>query len=297
MHKFFIIGCPRSGTTLLQQILGRHPDVLVPPETAFFTKLLSRWPGRYRRQRRQIESDLGISLPVARRPRGHRQQARLYDRMAAAYAQRVGRPDVRWFGDKTPDHLRYARVIAEIFPAARFILIYRDGRDVALSLSKVPWAPPDPMVGFGMWLDAVRLHTELIADPPAPVIEVRYEELVRSPQTEVPKLTAHLDLDYRSELLEPQSRAEGVPAWERSWKGDAHRAIRADRIGVWRRELDARQVEHMERWGGDRLRQLGYEASTARSPRPGVLPAGAATHLNRALWRARVAARFLLGGN
>ncbi len=36
MNKFFIVGCPRSGTTMVQQALNRHPQVVIPPETKYF---------------------------------------------------------------------------------------------------------------------------------------------------------------------------------------------------------------------------------------------------------------------
>lgn len=294
MRKFFIIGCPRSGTTLLQQILVRHPSIVVPPETAFFTKLLSGWPGRFRRQREQIRADLGISLAAAGRPRDRPAQAALYDKMAADYAHRIERPDALWFGDKTPDHLRHARTISRVFPEARFILVVRDGRDVALSLSKVPWTPSDPVVNFGLWLDAAVLQEELVRDPPASIVQVRYEDLVGSPQTEVLRITEHLELDYRTELLEAGSGPTGIPQWEREWKGSAHEPIRQDRVGVWKRELDRRQVVLMERWGGTALTRLGYEISTPPDQRA-LLPAGAVTHFRRALWRARVATGLLLG--
>ncbi len=294
MRKFFIIGCPRSGTTLLQQILDRHPAVVVPPETAFFTTLLSGWPGRYRRQRRRIEADLEIALPEVRRPRERAAQAELYEQMASAYLQRIERPAPVWFGDKTPDHLRHVAEISSVFPDARFILIYRDGRDVALSLSKVPWTPDDPVVNFGLWLDAMALQEKLERDPAVPILFVRYEDLVSSPEAEVARVTGHLELDYREQLLAPDSDPRGVPAWERDWKETAHQPIRGDRVGVWKRELTSAQIERMERWGGAALKRLGYPISPGVSP-GGPLAAGLSTHLRRAAWRARVGAALLFG--
>ena len=42
---FFVVGCPRSGTTLMSVVLDRHSLMSVPPETAFCDELLPRWPG------------------------------------------------------------------------------------------------------------------------------------------------------------------------------------------------------------------------------------------------------------
>ncbi len=292
MRKLFIIGCPRSGTTLLQQVLTRHPEVVIPPETAFFNKLLSRWPGRYRRQLAQINSDLEISLTHARRPGTARETVALYNEMATAYATRTGRPDALWFGEKTPNHLRHARTIASLFTDARFVLIYRDGRDVAISLSGVPWAPAHPVVNFGIWLQAIRRQNDLLDRPPVPMLPIRYEDLVESPEVEVRRIVEFLELEFRGELLVPGDGPQGIPDWERDWKGYAHEPIRRDRVGIWKSELTSDQLERIERWGGEALSRLGYEVSTPDIRRSGP---GVVTYLHRALWRARAAAALLAG--
>ena len=294
MRRFFIVGCPRSGTTLLQQILGRHPEVVIPPETAFFTKLVSESGALRPRPRRQIESDLGVALEVGERLADNAAVEALYRQMAEAYVGATDANAPAWFGDKTPDHLRHTDRIARLLPDARFVLIHRDGRDVALSLSKVPWSPSDPVVNFGIWRQAVAHQRRLLADPPAPVLTVRYEDLASSPRDQVRRLTDFLEIDYDDSLLVPREDADGIPEWEMDWKARAVEPIRQDRIAVWRRELDPRAVRTMERWGGVDLTELGYELSEP--------DAGSATwaellpiHLRWAGWRARAALRLLLG--
>ena len=294
MRPLFIVGCPRSGTTLLQQILGRHPDIVVPPETAFFTKLLSPWPGRFRRQLERIEADLGIDLGGAGRPSGPDETAALFERVLHAYAERVGRPEARWIGEKTPDHLRHLQTILALFPDARVLSIVRDGRAVALSLSKVPWAPSDVAVCFGIWLESARRQVELHRRPPAALLPVRYEALVREPEVEVRRVARHLELGYDPRLLTPDAEPRGVPDHERDWKGSAHSAIDSARVDAWKREIDAELLGRLERWGGEELAELGYEptgdAFPSGSSGPGML-----TRARRAKWRLRAAGRLLVG--
>lgn len=62
MKYVFIVGCPRSGTTLLQQALNRHSQIVIPPESKFFYYFYGQ---SYRRQSAHLErinSDLGIEL-------------------------------------------------------------------------------------------------------------------------------------------------------------------------------------------------------------------------------------------
>src|SRR6185437_8839646 len=71
MQRIFIVGCPRSGTTLVQAMLARHPAVLTLPETAFFEQLCGdlkwRWGDRDARpQRRRLRQRLGFAHKRAR---------------------------------------------------------------------------------------------------------------------------------------------------------------------------------------------------------------------------------------
>src|SRR5438128_10984464 len=101
MTKFFIIGCPRSGTTMLQQALNRHSQVIIPPETAFFS-LLGHCKRIQREHLQRIKEDLEIPLrlPAHRLHRMQETQA-FYEQMARLYVERMGESTVTRFGEKT----------------------------------------------------------------------------------------------------------------------------------------------------------------------------------------------------
>jgi hypothetical protein len=262
MQKFFIVGCPRSGTTMLQQALNRHSQIVIPPETSFFFLL-----GFRRKEQRwhlnRINTDLGINLPFPAGGLGDSRSIReLYEQMADLYLHRLGRPQVALFGDKSPEHLLRLTDIFHTFPDAKVILIYRDGRDVALSLTKVPWLFRDLDLNFSVWLHYYQKQRFWLNSPPPNLHVVKYEEVVTEREAELRKIVAFLGLDYEPQVAAGAGNQEGILEKEWAWKGQACAPITASRIGVWCRELSDCEVARLERWGGPALRALGYELVT-----------------------------------
>ena len=263
MRKLFIVGCPRSGTTMLQQALNRHSAVAIPPETSFFSNVVGRSHRRQHAQLLRINADLQIDLQVPPVPIHDDRQARtLYERMAGLYLEQIKEKDVEYFGEKTPRHLLHLDKIRALFPDAKIILIFRDGRAVTLSLTKTPWGCPDPYFNFVMWLRYVRTQRRLERECPLDLLCVRYEDLVAEPEAQLRKVTDFLGLTFEPTMVESGGAKHGVPEWEREWKARAAEPINASRVDVWRRELPERVIAHMERLGGDALRALGYELVT-----------------------------------
>lgn len=260
---FFIVGCGRSGTTMLQQALNRHSQIAIPPETRFFA-FLKFGKNSQRQHLHRLAWDLAIDLPLPRSRVCQVQEARnLYQQIAALYLQRLGRPQVTCFGDKTPENLLYIGDVRCHFPEAKIILIYRDGRDVALSLTKVPWTHSDLYVNFAIWLYYYRIHKKVIKSKMENVYTVKYEDLVARPELELEGVLKFLGLPNEPQVANDYGNVEGVPAWEHGWKAGALQRINTSRVGVWRRELLPDQIATLERWGGDALRALDYELSTS----------------------------------
>jgi len=141
--RYFLVGCERSGTTLLQAILARHSRVFSFPESHFFCRAIPRrvlWRAvglaRWRRARfalRQLLNVLGRHDLEGHVPRRSvllvnyvRAFCHILDRAA------LDRGKDMWV-EKTPHHLYHVRAIQRLVPEARFIHILRDGRDVAAS--------------------------------------------------------------------------------------------------------------------------------------------------------------------
>ena len=263
MKKLFVVGCQRSGTTMLQQALTRHSQIVIPPETAFFTHFLGHTRRGQIQHLRRINADLGINLPPpARRVSQPQEAADFFERLAELYVEKAGRPDITYFGEKTPHHLLRLPRILRLFPDANIVLIYRDGRDVALSLTKVPWFSPDLHVGFGYWLRCCRWHRWATEQDSMQLITVKYESLVADPEGQLRAVAAFLGIDFEEAMLQP---AEGEPRssyLDKPWMRRAGQRITSARVGNWRRGLSPEQTRSLEQWGGSQLQWLGYELAT-----------------------------------
>jgi LPS sulfotransferase NodH len=157
LSRVFLVGCPRSGTTLLQSLLAANSCILSFPESHFYEDLFSGWP---------LLSALGISSRHAR-PRwnvflekiGHPEmnsilpKHAIFDRqLSGAFVEvldtltmKQGKPV--WL-EKTPGHLRCVDQIEKLVRNARFVHILRSGEDNIASLVAVGNKYPEP---WGRW--------------------------------------------------------------------------------------------------------------------------------------------------
>jgi Sulfotransferase family len=268
MNKFFIVGCPRSGTTMLQQALNRHSQIAIPPETTFFIELFGRTLRAQQRYIHLLNADLRIDLPIpTEKLSGPPRLKVLFDQMAYQYLQRLGKPTVTLFGEKTPGHLRCLPEIRTLFPDSKIILIYRDGRDVALSLSQVPWMHHDLHVAFALWLYYFRIHRRLMKNKIPGVYYVKYEDLIVDPENGFRAILNFLGLSFESEVILGNGNSEGIVKREYEWKWRALQPISPRQSGRWQKELSISQVARLERWGRHALTSLGYELSSGGEQR------------------------------
>lgn len=260
---FFVIGAPRSGTTMLQMALNRHSKIVIPPETAFFTLLTRSQSGQALHWRR-IEKDLNVTLPdKPAQLKAGLKAASVFQQLLTGYAAGIGKPcgDLV-FGEKSPEHQRRVSLIQKTFPDAKFVLIFRDGRDVACSLTKVPFMPGDLHVGFELWRHYFRIQRQLrdiLADK---LCVVQYETLVNNPEAELNRIQEFLGLPAESTVATGAGNKSGIPNHEVSFKERAMQPISTSRSGNWKTELTSRQIEILEARGGKELTELGYELST-----------------------------------
>jgi len=194
-YPFFILGCVRSGTTLLRDVLRRHPNLASPEETHFY-----RWAdpfgteGSFRnlknnpvlkmhRELDGISENEFKSMLAASTSR-----ADLYRKYMRRY-MRVTKPGaVRWF-DKTPQNVYGAAMIAAEFPKAKFIHIVRNPVNVVSSLRIGKVVKVDNLVGAcSYWNEAVEVISVLKRAFPKRVYEVRYEDFTRDFHHELKKV-------------------------------------------------------------------------------------------------------------
>ncbi len=179
-----------------------------------------------------------------------------------AYAAQEGK--TRW-GDKTPAYIGHVDEIASIWPDARFVVLVRDGRDVALSVMKVPFGPNNVWAAARSWAHAVRLGRAAAARYPGRVLTLRYEDLVADPEQHVTGLCEFLRLVYDPEMLAiERSDPSKVVEDQSAWFPQIRAGITTSGVGRWRREMTPRQQALFESVAGEELAELGYATGAGR---------------------------------
>ncbi len=200
---FFIIGCVRSGTTLLRDVLRNHPRLAAPEETHFFrwaepfggvpyrnTVCNNRVLKRHRELDR-IDEEMFQELldqSVSR--------ADLYRRYMQCYIE-TNKPEAqRWF-DKSPQNVYGAALIASDMPGAQFIHIVRHPLDVVSSLRIGKVMKVANIIGAcNYWKEAADIVHVIKKAFPDRVYEVRYEDFTRQPEVGIKALLDFLGEDY-----------------------------------------------------------------------------------------------------
>jgi hypothetical protein len=246
-HVFpFVVGCSRSGTTLLRAMLNSHPELAVPPESHF---ALAR---SARSLRRALRREPWFALWEIAAPDVRRLDcADAVRALFAAYAATRRKPR---YADKTPHYVSHLPRLAARFPEARFVHVVRDGRDVALSLLEVPWGPDTIEEAALLWRRRV-LEGRAAGLPTARYRELRYDALVADPERQLRALAAWLELDYDAAMLAYPDHSLTVPHPEH------HRRLGlAPTPGLrdWRREMAPEDAARFEAVAGDALAELGY---------------------------------------
>jgi hypothetical protein len=278
----FFVGCPRSGTTLIQRLGNAHSLLAVINEQEWIAKWWERRVG--------VAPDGTVTPELVDRLLSHRRFPRLglepervaelvRDGGAKHYARFVtelfdlhGRAERKpLVGEKSPTYVRHLATIHELFPQARFVHLIRDGRDVALSaldwkkgeriLGRYPTWQEDAVTTAAIWWEwHVLLGREIGASlGPGLYYELRYESLVDDPEGECRKLCAFLDVRYDEAMLrfhEGRTRRKPGLGSKASWL-----PVTAG-LRSWRQQMPAEDVARFQAACGSLLDELGYGSGT-----------------------------------
>lgn len=241
----FLVSLPRSGSTLLEQILDQHPEIEARGELPYVRSMM--------RQALELHIRKGVKtvpqLLQAMSPQERGAMGSEYLRRAAIHQREEG----RYFIDKMPSNWSDIPFIRAILPHARFIAIRRNALDCCLSnhfhhFGAAHAASYDLVTQGRAYVDFVRLIDHLKANSPAAIAVVRYEELVESPERNLRDILAHLRLEWDESLLQFHEKRRNIrtPSAEQ-----VRQPLNRKGFGTWR---------HYDQWLGPLRDALGEYA-------------------------------------
>lgn len=269
----FVLGAPRSGTTLVSSLLHAHPSIAISPETHFLNQTLQdhRWAGRAERQsddslwHRWTSSErfghLGLTVEQARAECPADQQSnprQVFESTMRAYARQMGKK--RW-GEKTPMHTEYIDVLQDWFPDARFIFVVRDPRAMVASALKTPWGSKRRIEFWAdYWSRAIASFDRYQNDH---TMLVTYEQLVKDTESTLRAICEHLGEPYDHQMIEQRGaatdRVEARSGWQREQIAKSQQPINAASLDKWKDQLTDAQVQVIEALTRRGMKRFGYE--------------------------------------
>jgi|SRR6516225_4683711 len=290
MNPFvFLVGCARSGTTLLQRIVDAHPQIAITPELHWITDRIKH--EGWLVPEGTVPADLVAALAKHKRFRQLGFTRQEFEALRAGgsisylaflnaifdlYGRKKGKPLV---GNKTPAYVQRVASLHALWPRARFVHLIRDGREVCLSVlawnhalravGRYPTWAEDPVATTALWWKrkaGLGLQRGQALGPEL-YYEIRYENLVSRPAEECARLCAFLGVPYDEAMLRfHEGRARADPSL------DAKQAWRPITPGLrdWRSQMPSADVERFEAAAGDFLDQAGYPRAYPH-PSPEVL--------------------------
>lgn len=318
MHApIFVVGTPRSGTTLTARILGRHSEIFMPGETHFFDDIYARrqelGEPHEPRAAEAIAARLGTLYERFNEPADQqrlralggedalRQQlgtsCRTYGDVLSRFMQFQMPPNtanIRW-GNNVPKDIFYVKDILRFYPEAKFIVCVRDIRDFLFSYqNRWKTTSPEnrerikklyhPIVTSLLWKAAmkqVRVAQALV--PLDNFMMIQYETLVTQPEAMVRMLCQFLKTPYEEEMLRVETHNSSFEVQQQG--------IFSTSLQRWKQHLSHEQVYIAERIARPELEQLGYQTAQVR-PNPFKLlyviasfpyALGRALHANRSV--------------
>lgn len=282
---FFIIGRPRSGTTLVRTLLDAHPTVKVPPEYPVILSLYNRFGNRKRWNNSLLhEFDKCFKAPppsenwkysYLRINEGELKSnvgalddnASIEDLVKAyylSYTSIFDKEEINLLGDKNPVFSTYAFRLAKIFPNAKFLFITRDYRDNYMSIKRFKFEAPVAALQAYRWKYVARLMNQLSRKYPNRVLHMRHEDLVANPEVQFASVCSFLGIDYNPVVFDFYKKEDAIleivdADLLQKFHSGLGKPINNDNVEVWKQKMSEADVKTADAVVGKWAEKMGYE--------------------------------------
>lgn len=277
--SLFVLGNPRSGTTIFRLLLSAHPQISIPPECGFAQWLADAYSSeRFPEATEQFYRDVikckkfetwGLTLDDLTSESTHYEPSNFQEAVGnvyKAYARKRHRPDAL-LGDKNNYYIELVPELHHHFPEASILWITRDPRDVFcsyLDLSarrlETPYAPKldTSAEAFSTkWGDAYAAMSDAKKRFGTRFHELRYEDLAKSPKDSLEACCRHLGLAFHPAMLRAHESSD-EPTEFLAWKEKTTSPINPSMVGRHLRDLPPQDRETIESLLAGPMRTLGY---------------------------------------
>lgn len=277
---FFILGRPRSGTTLLRTLFDAHPNVATPVECAFIINMRQKyekvhhWSSEqllefYEDVQKHIKFDTwNIDLDKLKANllacEGENTFQTVCKVVYYTYESLFPKEEIQWIGDKNPVYATYTKELLKLFPDAKFIHLTRDHRDNIVSLKNVDFEGPFAALLAYRWRHSARGLHYIKKKHSGRFYTIRYEDLVTEPVKYYQELCNFLGIAYHDEVFEfYKMQGEAMKKFDHTRIMKYHKSlfspINNKKVGVWKKELSDLDVRIADFVCGRWVEVQGYE--------------------------------------
>jgi hypothetical protein len=290
---FFILGRPRSGTTLLKTLFDAHPNVKIPPELPIFIPLYQKFKNVKTWDREHILAFVEhVFHPNVFNNRTLANLRIDRDQFTADLLQMENEGTIQDFlvkfnehawslfpkkeillvGDKNPVYSIFTKRFIKIFPEARFVCIVRDYRDNYVSLKnlgEVKLEAPVLTLQIARWRYITKLFLACREKFPRRFFVIRYEDLVTKPEESLGEICRFLNIPYVPDVFEyHRKKDELMKTFPNPLIGKIHKSlmnpVNTGRMELWKTQLSDREIRVADQIAGETAEVMGYERRMKR---------------------------------
>ena len=277
---FFVLGRPRSGTTLLRTLFEAHPNIATAPECSFIINMEPKY-GKVRfwtkELLRSFYDDLQMNLKIRNwdldrettlKSLMHCEGENTFQNICKViylnYKSVFATSEILWIADKNPVYATYAKRLMKIFPEAVFLHITRDPRDNILSIKTFEFEAPIAALLAYRWRNSSEKLFQLRRKFPKKFFLIRYEDLASEPAKYFQLMCDFLKIPFHQEVFDFYKKSdERIKGKDVAEALKFHKGllspINTGKLGLWESKLPDKDVKVAETIIGKWMELYGYE--------------------------------------